>query len=352
MKFGPTLNRLQWLTLLLALVFSGSGCGSNKPVLNVFTWSEYFDPTLIEAFEKEFSCVVRLDYYEDPESMLAKLAAGGASSYDIVVPSDTTLPPMVQRGLLAPLRQENIPNLRNIEPQFRDAPYDPGSQYSAPMDWGTTGIYLRSTNGTVPEASWKIVFEPGTQAGSFLLIEDARACIGAALKFKGYSANSTNATELAAARELLIGAKNRSLGFEGGTGCKNRVLSRGAAMAVCYSGDGLRGMKEDAETQYLIPKEGTQIFVDLLSIPAQAPHRELAEKFINFCLDARNAAQFANAAHYASPNQAAKPYLDMKDLSNPLIYPPAEIMERLEFMRDLGPANQLFDELWTQVKAK
>ena len=174
----------------------------------------------------------------------------------------------------------------------------------------------------------------------------------AALRYRGYSVNTTNRAELAVARDLLIEAKKRSLGFEGGTGCKNRVLSKGAAIAMAYNGDAMRGMKEDSETSYFIPKEGTQIFVDLLSVPSGAPHRELAEKFINFMLDAKISAKFGNHYGSAVPNRAAQEFVDPAIRSNPLIYPPKETMDRLEYIRDLGEANKLYDEVWTVIKSK
>jgi spermidine/putrescine transport system substrate-binding protein len=197
-----------------------------------------------------------------------------------------------------------------------------------------------------------MIFDPAKQAGPFLLLEDARACIGAALLYRGFSANTTNAAELAAARDLLIETKKRSLGFEGVAGSKNRVLSKGAALAIVYNGDAMRGIKEDGETAYMIPKEGTQIFVDLLSVPAHAPHRDLAEKFINFMLDAKVGAKFANLYSTATANQAALEFVDPSLRQNPLVYPPPEVVSRLQYLRDLGDANKLYDELWTVIKSK
>src|SRR5262249_22119096 len=157
--------------------------------------SEYIDPSLIRDFERKFNCHVNVDFFEDPDSMIAKLAAGGVSSYDIVVPSDSTLPSMVKRGLLAPLRHENVPNLRHLDPRFSEAPFDPGCRFGAPLDWGTAGLYVRKS--VVPQMvpSWGLIFDPAKQAQGFLLMEDARVCIGAALRYLGYSLNSTNAQE-------------------------------------------------------------------------------------------------------------------------------------------------------------
>lgn len=338
------------LLLLFAMVFAG--CGKPKPELHLFIWSEYISPQIIADFEKQFSCKVTVDYFEDPDSMMAKLAAGGASQYDIVVPTDTSLPALAKRGLLAPLRHENIPNLKNLDARFINPSWDPGNQFSAPIDFGTTGIYMRRTKGQTPDETWGLIFDPSKQPGPFLLMEDSRSTIGAALRYKGYSLNTTNPTELAVARDLLINAKERSLGFEGGTGCKNRVLSKGAHLAMTYNGDAIRGVNEDPETVYFIPREGTTIWVDALGIPAQAPHRDLAEKFINYMLEPRVSAAFATSSQFATPNKAALEFIAPEELKRPWVYPPPDIMERLEYAQDLGAMNKLYDELWTQIKAR
>ena len=338
--------------LFLLLCWLVVGCGQPKERLNVFIWSDYIDPKIVADFEKEFGCKVTLDLYEDNESMLAKLAGGGVALYDIVVPSDYVMTAMIKRGLLAPLRHEHLPNFVNIDPQFSNLAFDPSNQFSVPYQWGTVGLYMRKQKDKAIEGTWALVFDPGQQPGPFLLMDDMRSCFAAALKFKGHSANSTDPKELAEARDLLLAAKQRSLGFEGTVGGKNRVLAKGAVMAVVTSGDAARGMNEDPETQYVVPREGSDIWVDNLCIPAKAPHRDLAEKFINYILDAKVGARLSNFNQFATPNKAAYPFIKPADLQNPAIYPPASFMQHLEVLHDLGEKNRLYDELWTQVKAK
>lgn len=342
---------MRTIVSLLCILFL-AGCSPAKRQLNVFSWSEYLDPEILAEFERQHDCVIKLDFYEDPESVVAKLAAGGTSTYDIVIPGDTALPSMIQRGLLAPLRHENIRNLVNIAPDFANPPFDPGLRYSVPIAWGTSGIYVRSPKAQALEDSWALLFDPAKQPGPFLLLEDHRVCIGAALRYLGFSLNTTNETELTKARELLIETKARALGFEGGTGCKNRVLSKGATLTMAYNGDSMRGIKEDAETHYILPREGTTIYADVIAIPAQAPHRELAEAFIDFLLEAKMAARFIQFAQLASPNRAALELLDPAERANPLVYPSPEMRSRFEYARDLGAANRLYDELWVQIKSK
>jgi spermidine/putrescine transport system substrate-binding protein len=335
----------RWLAMLLLL----TGCGGPVSRLNVFIWSEYIDPQIVRDFEKEFACKVTLDLYEDNESMIAKLKGGGVSLYDIVVPSDYVVTAMRASGLLAELRHENIPNLKNVEPRFASPPFDPGNKFTAPYLWGTVGLYLR---GKPSEETWGLLFDAAKQPGVFLLMDDMRPCFSAALRYKGHSINSTDPNELKEARDLLLEAKKRALGFEGGVGGKNKVLAKTCAMALVYNGDAVRGMKEDAATRYFVPQEGGEIWLDSLAIPAKAPHRDLAERFINYILDARNGARLANFIRYATPNRAALEFVNADDVKNPAIYPTPEMMKKLEFLQDLGDRLKLYDELWTQVKSK
>jgi spermidine/putrescine transport system substrate-binding protein len=320
--------------------------------LNLFIWSEYIDPEIISDFESQFGCKVTVDLYEDNESMLAKLQGGGTSLYDVVVPSQYVIPVMANLGVLAPLRHENIPNLANLEEKFRSPVYDPGNRYSVAYQWGTVGIYLRRPAGQAVDESWAVLFEPGKDPGPFLLMDSVREMLGSALRYQGKSVNTTSPEEIKAAAAILADAKKRSQGFEGGVGGKNKVLGRAVAAAVVYNGDAVRGTADDPETYYFVPREGSTIWVDSLAVPAQAPHRDAAEQFINYILDPQVGARLSNFNQYATPNKAAKPFINPEDLANPAIYPPSEVMEGLEFIVDLGDENRLYDEAWTQVKSE
>jgi spermidine/putrescine transport system substrate-binding protein len=320
--------------------------------LNLFIWSEYIDPEIVKDFEKEFDCKVTIDLYEDESSMESKLQGGGNALYDVVVPPDQTIAGLVKLKLLAPLRHENIPNLKNMEDRFLNPPYDAGNKYTAPYQWGTVGLYVRKAKDKTVEETWGLIFDPKKQQGPFVMIDTHRETIGAALKYLGYSINTVDQKELKAARDLVLDAKKRSLGFENGVGGKNKVIAKGATAAIVYNGDAVRGTKEDTETYYFIPKEGGEIWVDSLCVLSKAPHRDMAEKFINYLLDAKVGAKLANFGSYASPNKAAKALINPEDLKNPAIYPTPEVMAKLEFLKDLGKKTRLYDEIWSQVKAK
>jgi len=339
-----------WIPILCLCFAHSVFAQSNR--LNLFIWSEYIDPQIVKQFEKEFGCKVTLDVYEDAESMLSKIQGGGVSLYDVVVPPDHIVPAMVKLKLLAPLRHENIPNLKNLDEKFAGPPYDRANQFTVAYQWGTVGVYLRRARNEPIEPTWGIFFDKKQQPGSFVLIDSVRDLLGAALKYKGHSLNCTDPAQLKEARDLILDAKRRCVGFDGSVGAKNKVLAKTARAAIVYSGEAVRGTAEDADTIYFIPREGSQIWLDNLAVPAQAPHRDQAEKFINFILDARIGAQLSNFTQFATPNRPARQFIKPENLNNPAIYPPPEVMAKLEFLEDLGANTRLYDEIWTQIKAK
>lgn len=338
--------------LLLGPFLSAAEPAAARRELRLFIWSEYIDPAVVADFERQYWCRVIMDLYEDTESMLARMLSGGDRLYDLVVPSDNVVPVMIRRGLLAPLRHESLTNLVHLDPQFRRPAYDPELRYTIPYQWGTMGLLARPRAGQSLPDTWGLLFDPELQPGPFVLIDSARDLFAAALRYQGASLNSTNAAELRRARDLLLETKKRAVGFDGSVGGMNKVLGRAVRVAMVYSGEAARAMRTDTNLVYLIPREGSVLWVDSLAIPARAPHRELAEQFINFVLEPRNAARIANFTRFASANQAARVHLDPADLRNPAIYPPQELLERLEYLRDLGPALRLYNEAWTQLKAR
>jgi spermidine/putrescine transport system substrate-binding protein len=345
---GLALGSLFWLAL-----FSTATTAPAAPrTLNLFIWSEYIDPAIVKAFAREFDCRVNIDLYEDAESMLAKVQSTGAGSYDVVVPSDNLVPALIKQKLLAPLRRENLPNLKNLDAPFVNPAYDPGNQFTVAYQWGTVGILARPAPGQPAPDSWGVFFDPKQQAGPFLLIDSVRDAVGAALKYQGNSVNTTDPKQLKAARDLLIEAKRRSVGFDGSVGAKNKILGKTAQVGIVYSGEGVRAIAENTNLVYVVPKEGSIIWVDNLAVLAKAPHRDLAEQFINFILDPKIGAQLSGFTQFSTPNRAAKEFLKPADLQNPASYPPAETTAKLEFLQDLGAKLRIYDEVWTQVKSK
>lgn len=345
------MKHLVLLCLFTASLLAAPAANAEPRRLNLFIWSEYLDPALVTKFEREHDCKVVIDLYEDAESMLAKLETGGAA-YDLVVPTDYLIPRMIRRGMLAQLRHENIPNLTNLAPRFRNPPYDPGNRHTVAYQWGTLGVLARpAADQPLPE-TWGVIFDEKLAPGPVVLMDSMRDLLGAALKYQGHSLNSTNLAELRAARDLLLRAKRRARSLDGSVAAKNKVLGKSAQAAIVYSGEGLRAMSEDASVKYFVPKEGSLVWVDSLAVLAKSPNRDLAERFINFILEPAHGAQLSKFTQFSSPNQAALPLLPVEDQRNPALYPQGEFAERLEYVSDPGPATRLYDEIWTQIKSR
>jgi spermidine/putrescine transport system substrate-binding protein len=340
--------------ILILAVLSCTSSALAAGELRIYTWGGYLKPEILTRFEKETGIKPKVDYYGSNEEMIAKLQAGGVSQYDIVVPSDFVVPSMIQLKLLTALDKKKIPNLKNLSKQFTNPPYDPGNTYTAGLYWFMVGLtYDKRKFKTAPD-SWSVLLEPSKQMGKFLLMDSTREMMGAALKYKGLSVNSTDPQQVQAAGKLLLEAKNsnNSLGFAADVALRNRVIAGEAGISVGYSGDAIAAAAENKNLGFALPKEGGTVAIDSLAIPARAPNTENAYKFINFMYDAKNNAENTNFVHFATPNAAALPLINAADRKNPLIYPPAALLAKFEFIKDLGANNRLYDEVWTAIKSR
>ncbi len=326
---------------------------AQQKTMNLFIWSEYLDPKIVKDFEKKFSVKVNQSLYESNEDMLAKLQQGGTKQFDIVVPSGYIVPVMIKQNLLKPLEPGKLPNLKNLGAKFKSPNFDPGNQYSVAYFWGTTGIGYRKDK--LPKGfdpSWALFFDKSKQPGNFMFLDDARPTIGGALKYLGKSYNSGTAADLKAALNVLRDAKGRSVGFGGSPDAKQKLLSGQIVMGMMYNSEAVRAADENPNVGYFIPKEGAEIWLDNLAIPKDSPNSDTAYAFINYLLDAKVAAQNANTMRNATPVDAAKPFINKKDLQNPAVYPSAKTLATLEYGADMGANQRLYDAVWTQLKAR
>jgi len=316
--------------------------------LNIYNWSDYIAEDTIPNFEKEFGVKVNYDTYEDNEAMLAKLQSG-ATGYDIVVPTGYMVEIMLKQGLLAPINHDNIPNLKGVSKGFQNPPYDPGRKFTVPWQWGTTGFAYNSQKVTGKVDSWKLLWDP-QYSGKITLLDDMRSAISVALKMLGYSLNSTSEKELMESKKMLMEQKPLLKAYISAP-VKSLLISGEVWLSQLWVGDTLMAADENADIQYCIPKEGCEIWDDNLAIPKTAPHKYTAEVWMNYCLQPKVAAAISNFVHYATPVEGAKKYIEKEDLDNPGIYPPPEVMQRLEFQKDVGEATRIYDQIWTELKA-
>ena len=319
----------------------------------IYNWSEYIDPEIYTQFEDEFGIKMVEDNFSSNEEMLAKLQ-GGATGYALIVPSDYTVSIMKEEGMLAELDQSNIPNMSNLADRFRNLPFDPGNQYCAPYQWGTTGIgYI---DGEVEQpTSWSVFFDPDPNAvtyGRTTMLDDVREGFAAALVYLGYDINTTDETQLQEAKDALIRAKPALAGYDSDT-YEDLLASGENLMAHGWNGDFLVAQEDNENIAYTVPQEGGVIWVDNICIPSTAtPEEKLAgEMFINFLLRPEIGAMLSEYNYYASPNAASEELMDEEFLSDPAVYPPADVLERLQFITPVGESESVYQRLWDEVKS-
>jgi spermidine/putrescine transport system substrate-binding protein len=325
-------------------------------ILRIFMWSDYIDPEVVKAFEKKQGVRVMIDTFESNEAMLAKLQGGG-SGYDLVTPSNYFVQTMVRARLLAPIRTALLPNFANIAPGFLNASYDPGNVYTVPYQFSVTGLAYNSARYTPPNDSWSLIFGP-TDTLKFVLLDDPREVIGAALKYQGHSVNSSSVPELRAARGLLrkVVSKRGFLGFDGGPSIRNRLLAGDIDLGQIYVGDLLQGAAENPKLKVFLPREGTTISTDTLVLLATSPNPALARTFIDTVLSPEVSAAITNFTFYGDPNLAAQPLLDPVLRGNPASNPPQADLKsgKVEFVNELLPGKppRLYDRIWTELKSR
>jgi spermidine/putrescine transport system substrate-binding protein len=328
---------------------TATSAGTAGQTLNIYNWSTYIAPEVLEAFQTQFNVKIKYDNFESNDALYAKLKPGNPG-YDVIFPADYMVKRMSGEGMLTPLNLTKIPNLKHLDPKFANPNYDPGNKHSAAYQWGTLGIGYNSEKVKKAPDSWGTMFDSQYQ-GRVAWLDDVRYTLGAVLIYLGFDPNTTNPAEIVKAKETLVAKKNMISAFAPDTG--QNLLNQGEVdLTFEYSGDIFQVMEENKTLKYSIPKEGTIVWVDNMAIPKDAPHKELAEEFINFILDPKIGAQISNFIHYGSPNKTA---VDQKlivetDLKNPSIYPPPEVFKKLQVLKDVGDKIKLYDQAWTEVK--
>ncbi len=344
------------IVLIISQVMAGGQSESKAPKenkeLHLYIWTEYMDPEIITDFEEMYDCTVVIDYYESNEEMLAKLQAGGASQYDLVVPSDYIMVSLIELGLLQPMDKSVVTNVSNLSENFISPPFDKGNVYSAAYQWGTVGMLYDSTS-VGDYSSWATLFENPYNV-PFVLMDSEREQIGVVLAYLGYDINTLDKDQLMEAADVLIKAKKKPgfQGFEANVGGRNKLMANAVEIAMGYNGDGMTAVDASPDFGFIVPKEGTVIWMDSLCIPAEAPNPALANKFIQFILEPEIGARLSNYIYFATPNAASLPMIDEEALSNPAIYPDEATQKKLQYIQDLGKNNQIYSELWQMIKTR
>ena len=324
----------------------------NDDKLVVYNWGEYIDPEVLTIFEEETGINVVYEEFETNEILYPKVSSG-AIAYDVVCPSDYMIQRMIENDLLTEINFDNIPNIKNIGKQYMEQSrqFDPENKYSVPYCWGTVGILYNKTMVDEPVDSWSILWNPKYK-DNILMQDSVRDAFGATLKYLGYSLNSTDLDELTEAKNLLIEQKPLVQAYVIDQ-VRDKMIGNEAALGVIYSGEAIYTQKENPNLEYVIPKEGSNIWIDSWVIPKNAEHKENAEKFINFLCRPDIALMNFEYITYSTPNEAARELIEDEFIRNSEIaFPDLSKYDNLETFQYLGTeTDQVYGDLWNKVKS-
>lgn len=322
--------------------------GDEARVLDVYNWPYYMVPDLLSEFESACRCKVNYREFGTNEDLYAAMK-NRTGQWDVVFPSDYMVARMAKEGMLRPLDKQRLPGIQNLDTAFLNPHYDRGNQYSLPYIWGATGIgYLRSKVQNVQD--YDTLWSPALR-NRIGMLDDVRFSIGAALKRLGYSANTVDDQELAQAHKALLEQKSLVRAYNS----ENYVdlLTTGEVWAFYgYSGDFIQAMPKQPDLAFRIPASGGILYVDNMAIPVSTDAPELAHEFIDFLLKPHVAARIINERWFAMPNRAAEGLVRREVRTNEGVYPPRDVINKCEQLRDLGPAISKYESIWQRVKAK
>ncbi len=336
-----------------------SGCGSSAAAnyndpnsLFIYNAGEYIDPDLLTEFEEETGINVVYDEFETLEIMYPKVESG-AAKYDLICPSDYMIEKMKNNDLLQPINMDNIPNLKNIGMSYWETArsFDPDNKYAVPYCWGTVGILYNKTQVHEPVDSWGILWDEKYK-DQILMQDSVRDAMMVALKYLGYSTNTTNESELREATELLKKQKPLVQAYVVDQ-VRDKMIGNEAALGVIYSGEAIFTKRENPDLDYVVPKEGSNIWLDCWVMPKTAAHVENAEKFLDFLSRPDIAYRNFDYITYSTPNLAARELIPDEDIRNSEIaFPDLTKMTGLETYSFLGEEeDRKLNSLWREVKA-
>ena len=338
---------------------STSGVGSGKREVNICSWGEYIDTSLIAQFEEETGIKVNYQTTDSNETLYNLLETTGWSGFDVVVPSDYMISQLIEEGRLAELNYDNIPNFAKIDDRFKNLSYDPENKYTVPYTWGTLGIIYNTQRVTEP-VTWDLMFDPD-HAGDVLMIRNSRDAFGIALLSLGYSVNTTNEEEIRQAYER-VAQPNKDGVYQAFVMDEVFQLmeSGSAAAATYYAGDYLSMLEANPDLAYAVPESGSNWFVDAMCVLKDAKNKDEAEEWINFLCSTEASLANMDYIWYASPNKEALekyPEYYEETYGEPLdeelyeiMAAPQGVLDRCEAYLVLpAETRTLYNDLWTQL---
>lgn len=340
-------NRLaRGLRVALAVV---GGLAGPAPAaeLDLFAWSEYVPQEVLDGFTEETKIRVNYESYASNEEMLAKLVSG-AAAYDVIQPSEYVVEALLKAKMLAPLDHTKLPNLKNIGAQYWGRPHDPKLEYSVPYMQGTVGIVYNTRKVKEPPAGYRDVFQERYR-GRIVILDDALEIVTWALAADGLSPDAVTRENLERVRPTLARWLPLVKVYDSDSP-KTPLLNGDVDLGIVWSGEAAILLREQPGTfAYVLPKEGTHMFIDSLAVPAGAEHVEAAYAFIDYVLRPEVSRKISAAFPYTNPNVEARKLLSAEELANAASYPPGN--PKLSTFRDVGPVAADVDKLVTDLKA-
>ena len=336
--------------VLAGLLFAPAASAAEKIVVS--NWDGYMPADLLENFTKATGVEAELALHATNEEIMGKITAGGGQGYDVVFVSSPFVEALANLGLAAELDHSQIPNLKNLYSEASELGYDPGNQHSVPYAWGTTGLCYRSDLVSGSPASWNDLLKPSDDLkGKITMLSTDRWLMAAGLKSLGYSINSQDEAEIDAARDVLIEAKGNLLAYDDTT-FYSKLVSAEAHLVHAWDGWCNYGIAENDQILFVVPSEGSDLWVDTMVVMASSENKEAAHKFLNYVLDSGTHKWVAENILYKVPNQAAMEALDpsLIEAFPNMGISPSELLQ-LEHMRDIGQAQKAYTRAVTEITA-
>lgn len=353
------MKAIRILAMLLAIMLCMSGtaalAGEDQPyagtTITVYNWYDYIDPAAIDMFTAETGIKVQYVNFTNNEEMYTKLSAG-AGEYDVIVPSDYIIERMIKNGELAELDLSAMPNVAGLQEWLKSPAYDPEGKFSVPYMWGTVGLLVNTDLITDEITSWSQIFDAKYQ-NSVMMMNSIRDTIGVTLKMLGHSLNTNNEDALWEACDALV--KQKEDGIVVGyllDEVKDKMILGEAGMALMYSGDAAYAIEnaEGDNLKYVVPTEGSNVWVDGMCIPANSSNKEAAQVFIDYMCRPDIAFMNQQYIYYCSPIAEVENMLTEEERALEYLNPPQDVIDRCEFFNDISDYADLYEEVWMEIR--
>lgn len=353
---------LLFIVLCFVISMAVTGCGDAKKEepakekyaseLNLFIWSNYIPQTVLDKFQEKYGIKVNQTNYSSNEEMLAKLQAGGNSQFDLAVASDYMVEIMLKQKqpIIQVLDLSHIPNLKNIDPQYKGKEFDRENKYSVAYLCGSVLIAVNTDKVKTPIKSYKDLADPQFK-DALVVLDDERAIIGMGLKMLGYSLNETDPAKLEQAKAAAMKITPNVKAYDSDSP-KTLLINGEAKAGLVWSAEASLAKRENPNIEIVFPEEGMYLWQDNLVVPQGAPHKKEAELFMNFILEPEISAMISKEWPYTNPNVEARKQLDKSLLEDKAAYPPQAVLDKGEFLRDVGEATKIYDQMWSEIKEK